>query len=63
MIKSELAQRILAQNPHLFLRDAEKIVNVILEEIVAAMLKDNDLVGAFSITARRFVPLPRSRSN
>jgi integration host factor subunit beta len=47
MIKSELTQRILAQNPHLFLRDAEKIVNAILGEIIAAMARGNrvELVG------------------
>ena len=37
MIKSELVTRVLAQNPHLFQSDIEKIVNAILEEIVAAM--------------------------
>ncbi len=35
MIKSELVQRVVAQNPHLFHRDAEKIVNAILDEIIA----------------------------
>jgi integration host factor subunit beta len=37
MIKSELVTRVLAQNPHLFQSDIEKIVNAILEEIVAAI--------------------------
>ena len=37
MIKSELVQRIAAQNPHLYLRDIEKIVNIILDRIVDAM--------------------------
>ncbi len=47
MIKSELAQRILVQNPHLFLRDAEKVINAILGEIVAAMARGDrvELVG------------------
>ena len=36
MIKSELVQRISAQNPHLYQRDVENIVNAILDEIVAA---------------------------
>ena len=36
MIKSELVQRISAQNPHLYQRDVENIVNAILGEIVAA---------------------------
>ena len=37
MIKSELVQRIASQNPHLYQRDVENIVNAILGEIVAAM--------------------------
>ena len=37
MIKSELVQRIAAQNPHLYQRDVENIVNAILGEITAAM--------------------------
>ena len=36
MIKSELVQRISAQNPHLYQRDVEKIINAILGEIIAA---------------------------
>ncbi len=32
MIKSELVQRIADRNPHLYLRDVEKIVNAILDE-------------------------------
>ena len=31
MLKSELIERIAAQNPHLYLQDAEKVVNAILE--------------------------------
>src|SRR5262249_9687266 len=37
MIKSELVQRISTQNPHLYQRDVENIVNAILGEIVAAL--------------------------
>ena len=37
MIKSELIKRIAAQNPHLYERDVEKIVNALLDEIVQAM--------------------------
>jgi nucleoid DNA-binding protein len=56
MIKSELTQRILAQNPHLFLRDAEKVINAVLEEVVAA-LKRRDRVevrgfGVFFVKQR-----------
>ena len=36
MIKSELVQHIATQNPHLYQRDIENIINAILDEIVAA---------------------------
>jgi integration host factor subunit beta len=37
MIKSELIERISSQNPHLFERDVEKVVNAILDEMVKAL--------------------------
>ena len=37
MIKSELIQRISSQNPHLYQRDIEKIVNAIFDEIVKTL--------------------------
>jgi len=37
MIKSELVQRIAGQNPHLYQRDIENIVNAVLGEITAAL--------------------------
>jgi len=37
MLKSDLIQRILAQNPHLYHRDIEKLINTILDEIVDAL--------------------------
>ena len=56
MIKSELAQRILAQNPHLYLRDAEKVINAILEGIVATMARGDRVelrgFGAFHVRRR-----------
>ena len=56
MIKSELVQRIAAQNPHLYQRDVEKIVNAILGEIVAAMARGDRVelrgFGAFSVKQR-----------
>lgn len=56
MIKSELVARIAAQNPHLYQRDIENIVNTILGTIVDAM-KTGDRVelrgfGAFSVKSR-----------
>ncbi len=56
MIKSELVQIISEQNPHLYQRDVENIVNAILTEITEA-LADGDRVelrgfGAFSVKHR-----------
>jgi hypothetical protein len=39
MIKSKLIQRISAQNPHLYQRDIEKIVHVILDALTSAMAR------------------------
>jgi integration host factor subunit beta len=53
MLKSKLTQRILGQNPHLRQSDAVKIVNVILDEIVAAMARSDRVelrgFGAFGV--------------
>ena len=37
MIKSELVQKIAAQNPHLYHHHVENVVNAVLTEIMAAM--------------------------
>ena len=56
MIKSELVQRISGQNPHLYQRDVENIVNAILGEIVAALARGDRVelrgFGAFSVKNR-----------
>ena len=56
MIKSELIKRIASQNPHLFERDIEKIVNTILEEMVEALRRGDRVelrgFGAFSVKLR-----------
>ena len=39
MTKSELIQRLAEKNPHLYLRDIEKIVETIFEEITSAMVR------------------------
>ena len=36
MIRSELIQKISEENPHLFQRDVERIVNTVFEEIIDA---------------------------
>jgi integration host factor subunit beta len=56
MIKSELIQRICSQNPHLFQRDVEKIVNAIFDEIADALRRGDRVelrgFGAFSAKLR-----------
>ncbi len=56
MTKSELISRIAELNPHLYLRDIEKIVETFFEEITKA-LANGDRVelrgfGAFSVKER-----------
>ena len=56
MIKSELIQKVANANPHLFHRDIEKIVNVMFDEIVAAMARGDRVelrgFGAFTVKHR-----------
>jgi integration host factor subunit beta len=56
MIKSELVQRIANRNQHLYLRDVEKIVNAIFDEITAALARGDRVelrgFGAFSVKHR-----------
>jgi integration host factor subunit beta len=48
-----LILRIAAQNPHLFQRDVEKVVNAVLDEIVAGLARGDRVelrgFGAFSV--------------
>jgi integration host factor subunit beta len=56
MIRSELIQMIADENPHLFQRDVERIVNTIFEEIIEAMARGDRVelrgFGAFSVKKR-----------
>ncbi|PWE31348.1 integration host factor subunit beta [Maritimibacter sp. 55A14] len=56
MIRSELIQKIAEENPHLYQRDVERIVNTIFEEIIEAMAEGNRVelrgFGAFSVKSR-----------
>lgn len=56
MTKSELIQRLAERNPHLYLRDVEKIVDTIFEEISGALAKGDRVelrgFGAFSVKHR-----------
>lgn len=56
MIRSELVQKIADENPHLYQRDVERIVNTIFEEIVDALASGDRVelrgFGAFSVKKR-----------
>ena len=56
MIRSELIQKISEENPHLFQRDVERIVNTVFEEIIDAMARGDRVelrgFGAFSVRSR-----------
>ncbi|SMO67015.1 integration host factor subunit beta [Paracoccus laeviglucosivorans] len=56
MIRSELIQKISEENPHLFQRDVERIVNTVFEEIINAMARGDRVelrgFGAFSVKKR-----------
>lgn len=56
MIRSELIQKISDDNPHLFRRDVERIVNTVFEEVIGAMERGDRVelrgFGAFSVKRR-----------
>ena len=56
MIKSELIQLIAQENPHLFQRDVERIINTVFDEIGAALSRGDRVelrgFGAFSVKQR-----------
>src|SRR6478735_10997105 len=56
MIKSELVLKIAEQNPHLYQRDVENIVNAILDAIGDALARGDRVelrgFGAFSVKKR-----------
>ena len=56
MIKSELIQRLAEQNPHLYQRDVEKIVNAILGSIGDALAQGDRVelrgFGTFAVKSR-----------
>lgn len=56
MIRSELIDAIAEENPHLFQRDVERIVNTVFEQIIEAMAQGNRVelrgFGAFSVKKR-----------
>lgn len=56
MIRSELIQIITDQNPHLYQRDVERIINTVFDEITNAMANGDRVelrgFGAFSVKRR-----------
>ncbi|MCH2095490.1 MAG: integration host factor subunit beta [Rhodobacteraceae bacterium] len=56
MIRSELIQKLADDNPHLYQRDVERIVNTIFDEITDAMSRGDRVelrgFGAFSVKHR-----------
>ncbi|WP_435640826.1 integration host factor subunit beta [Micavibrio aeruginosavorus] len=56
MTKSELIQKLAERNPHLYMRDVEKIVDTIFEEITKALVVGDRVelrgFGAFSVKER-----------
>tara|TARA_B100001094_G_C17602248_1_gene517158 strand:+ start:197 stop:517 length:321 start_codon:yes stop_codon:yes gene_type:complete len=57
LIKSQLIQNITDANPHLFVRDVERIVNTIFNEITNSLAEGNRVelrgFGAFSVQHRK----------
>ncbi len=55
MTKSEMIQRIADQNPHLYLRDVERIVNTVFDQITEALANGDrvELRGFGAFSARR----------
>jgi integration host factor subunit beta len=56
MIKSELVLKLAEQNPHLYQRDVENIVNAILDTIADALTRGDRVelrgFGAFAVKKR-----------
>lgn len=56
MIRSELILKLAEENPHLYQRDVERIVNTIFDEITDAMSRGDRVelrgFGAFSVKKR-----------
>ncbi len=63
MIKSQLIQKIATANPHLLRQDAERVVNVILDQIVDALAAGRRVeLRGFGAFTTKFRP-PRKARN
>ena len=56
MIRSELVQKLMDENPHLSQRDVERVISTIFEEIITTMANGSRVelrgFGAFSVKKR-----------
>ena len=56
MIRSELVQKLMDENPHLSQRDVERVISTIFEEIITTMASGDRVelrgFGAFSVKKR-----------
>lgn len=56
MVRSELLQLLADENPHLFRRDVERILDTVFQEIIEAMARGDRVelrgFGAFSVKKR-----------
>ena len=56
MIRSELVQKLMDENPHLIQRDVERVISTIFEEIITTMANGDRVelrgFGAFSVKKR-----------
>ena len=64
MIKSELISRIAGQNPRLFVKDVEKAVNAVFDEVVDALVRSYrvELRGFGTFTVRTWGARPLGRN-
>ena len=57
LIKSQLVQNITDQNPHLYIKDVERIINSIFSEITKSLAQGRRVelrgFGAFSVQKRK----------
>ena len=56
MTKSDLIKRLAEANPHLYLRDIERIVSTVFDEVAEALVRGDRVelrgFGAFSVRQR-----------
>ena len=57
MIKSEFVKKLADKNPHLYVQDVDRIVNIVLDEITTALREGGRVelrgFGSFTVKSRR----------